>query len=146
MSSKEALEIIELILNNHSNMLEVNDKRNECLNVIKQDIERLEKLEIENRNNEKVIKDSVKLINKNLELKERLEVLEIENEQLKGNEDIVSNYAYGLKEENEKLKKAIEYEIELLIERRFNAYACDNYEVYNVIDAIIEELKEVLGE
>ena len=48
--------------------------------------------------------------------------------------------------ENEKLKKAIEDEIELLIERRFNAYSCDNYEVYNVIDAIIEELKEVLGD
>ena len=56
-----------------------------------------------------------------------------------------TEYAKVVKE-NEKLKKAIEYEIELLIERRFNAYACDNYEVYNVIDAIIEELKEVLGE
>ena len=77
MTSKEALEIIELALNNHSIMLEVNDKRNEYLNAIKQDLE-------------------------------RLEVLEIENEQLKGNEDIVSNYAYSLKEENEKLKKALE--------------------------------------
>lgn len=72
-------------------------------NILK-DLERLEKLE---SNSDKVIKDSVKLINKNLELQQRLEVLEKENEQLKGNENIVSNYAYSLKEENEKLKKAI---------------------------------------
>ena len=82
---------------------------------------------------------------------ERLETLEKENTRLNIIlDDTKSDYLKtlrekeSLKQENEKLKKAIEYEIELLIERRFNAYACDNYEVYNVIDAIIEELKEVL--
>lgn len=49
MTSKEALELLELILNNHSVMLEVDDNRMECLNVIKQDLERLEVLEKENQ-------------------------------------------------------------------------------------------------
>lgn len=38
---------------------------------------------------------------------ERLEQLEKENQDLKDNETIVSNYAFNLIQENEKLKKAI---------------------------------------
>ena len=43
-----------------------------------------------------------------IELKERLETLEIENEQLKGNETIICDYAYSLKQENETLNKALD--------------------------------------
>ena len=80
---------------------------------------------------------------------DRLEVLENENKKLNFENQTLRNgidldLNAKLLSENEKLKKAIEHEIELLIERRFNSYACDNYEVYNVIYAIIEELKEVL--
>lgn len=72
---------------------------------------------------------------------DRLEVLEKIIEEYK--KLYIYEKVIELQQENEKLKKAIEHEIELLIERRFNSYACDNYEVYNVIYAIIEELKEV---
>ena len=63
---------------------------------------------------------------------------------LEGFEKLKEYGYYDLLQQNENLIKEIKDEIELLIERRFNAYSCDNYEVYNVIDAIIEELKEVL--
>ena len=49
-----------------------------------------------------------------------------------------------LKKENEKLKNAIEKEISILEKRRFNAYACDDYKTHNVLNEVIEELKEVL--
>ena len=78
------------------------------------------------------------LMQENEKLKQQVEDLENNQETVLTTLELAVN-------QNEKLKKAIEYEIELLIERRFNAYACDNYEVYNVIDAIIEELREVLG-
>lgn len=51
-----------------------------------------------------------------------------------------------LLDENEQLKKAIEDEIELLVERRFSAYACDDYKTHSVLNTIIEELREVLGD
>ena len=56
----------------------------------------------------------------------------------------IENECFALEQENEKFKKAIKNEIELLIERRFNAYACDNYETHNILNTIIEELREVL--
>lgn len=43
MTSKEALELLEMILQNHSSMLEVTDKRFEFINVIKEYLEALEK-------------------------------------------------------------------------------------------------------
>lgn len=41
-------------------------------------------------------------------IKQDLERLEKENEQLKGNETIICDYAYSLKEENDKNKKIID--------------------------------------
>lgn len=116
MNSKEALEIIIFRLTSHEEDLELRETDKKAIEIIKQNLERLEKLEIENRNNEKVIKDSVKLINKNLELRQ----------------------------ENEKLKKAIEKELALLNERRETFWVTDSYDEYAVVNAIIEELKEVL--
>lgn len=87
-----------------------------------QDLERLEQLEIENRNNEKVIADGVKLMNRNLELQSRLEVLENENKELWENIEKY-NHKFAsverkkadliqvnekLKNENEELKEKIE--------------------------------------
>ena len=85
-------------------------------NIIKQALERLERLEIENRNNEKVIADGVKLMNRNLELQSRLETLEKENielqlqlEQLENSAKIrtqqADEYATTLKEKYLDLKQ-----------------------------------------
>lgn len=76
--------------------------------IIKQDLERLKVLE---SNSNKVIKDSVALINKNLELQQRLEELEKENQELWYN---VSKQAYLLNSKHidspfiERYQKAIE--------------------------------------
>lgn len=43
ITSKEALELLELILLNHSSMLVINDKRFEYFNIIKEHLEALEK-------------------------------------------------------------------------------------------------------
>ena len=55
-------------------------------------------------------------------IKQDLERLEKENEQLKGNETIICDYAYSLKQENEKLKKVIE----ILKEHIYLAYNLAN--------------------
>ena len=73
----------------------------------KQDLERLEKLEIENRNNEKVIKDSVALMNKNLELQQRLETLEKEKKEWKEYSFLLELSKQHEESKNEKLNKAI---------------------------------------
>ena len=74
MTSKEALEELVSIYNGiqYGIQYDVEDII-ELFDIIKQDLERLEVLE---SNSNKVIKDSVKLINKNLELQQ-------ENEKLK---------------------------------------------------------------
>ena len=64
----------------------------------------------------KVVSNSVKLINKNLELQQ----------------------------ENEKLKNMIDNKIDILSERMSKITDCDD--AYLIICDIIEELKEVLGE
>lgn len=82
-------------------------------------------------------KDLEKIEKENIRLK-------FENQELKFNETMLSNYGYDLKLENEKLKKAIEKEISILEKRRFNAYACDDYKTHSILNEVIEELKEVL--
>jgi hypothetical protein len=115
MTSKEALKDISYLILQEVDNLKYKDLWKEALNTIKQDLERLERLEIENRNNEKVVADSVKLMNRNLELQGRLEMLEKENKELKGLVDSLNKeqileveMIFDLEIENEKLKKAIE--------------------------------------
>lgn len=89
--------------------------------------------------------DCIKLIEP---IVERLEILETSVLEYKDQEQLywqTNENNVKLRDENEKLKKAIENEIELLIERRFNAYACDNYEIHSILNTIIEELREVLS-
>ena len=86
----------------------------DILNTFNQDLERLEVLE---RNSDKVIKDSVKLINRNLELQQ----------------------------ENEKLKKAIEIIIEkdVNIQILLNSFRFElGLEFYNKHDFIYEQLTQ----
>ena len=135
MTSKEALE--NLVHCKMTLKCPTCKHKNRCTmerdyNTIKQDLERLKTLE---SNSDKIIKDIVKLINKNLELQQRLEVLEKENEQLKGTENIVSNYAYSLKEENEKLKKALK-----IIKNK-----CYSLQLTEATDEEFNLIKEVLG-
>lgn len=85
------------------------------IDMFEQVLKDLDSLEVLESNNEKVIKDSVKLINKNLELQQRLEALEKENKELKEIIEIrkqmninLIDFSTKLKQENEKLKKAIE--------------------------------------
>lgn len=140
MTSKEALENISYEL--PMNCMEIN--------IIKQDLENYEKLkqqhdktlinngelvcknvklEIANKNNEKVIEDGVKLMNKNLELNNKIEQLEKENQELKEKLEIsqkankelsftANAYAKAQKpyiEKIQKLEKAIE-----ILKERFN--------------------------
>ena len=79
-------------------------------------------------------------------IKERLEVFKTELNNLQLDYDNKDMECIELYKENEKLKKAIEQEIELLIERRETFYITDSYDEYAVVNEIIEELKEVLGE
>lgn len=118
------------------------DDINEAFDTLKQDLERLEALE---SNSDKVIKDSVKLINKNLELQARLEVLEIENQDLKDNEKIITDYGFNLIQENEKLKKVIEIYTKL---STIDKECTTSYLVRNgmITQQEYELLKEVLGD
>ena len=52
----------------------------------------------------------------------------------------------ALEQENEKLKKAIKKELALLKERRETFWFTDSYDEYAVVNEIIEEFEEVLGE
>lgn len=91
MTGKEAYELIEAILSNHSFMLEVKDKRNECLAIIKQDLERLEVLEKENKKWREII---------GCDLCEALgrEILLEENEKLKKQIEDLENNKRGSKQ------------------------------------------------
>ena len=80
MTSKEALKKIGYLILQEVDNLKYKDLWKEALNIIKQDLERLETLE---RNSDKVIKDSVKLINRNLELQQENEKLKKEIEVLR---------------------------------------------------------------
>ena len=128
MTSKESLEIIELILNNHSNMLEVNDKRNECLNVIKKDLERLEE------------------INKVWHENEVMESVDINAKHL---QELYEYIIYANKQ-NEKLKKAIEImrnkkvDVRLLLLHNLKDYNFLIGNSYQLTKQEYELLKEVL--
>lgn len=120
--------------------------------------ERLKQLEIESRNNEKVVADGVKLMNRNLGLQSRLEALEKENKELliknnslniinTINQENIKNYLKEIVDyknkcinqiqENEKLKKAI---IDIL------EYIKCELDSIEIVDRIENILKEVLGE
>jgi hypothetical protein len=82
---------------------------------------------------------------------ERLEVLEKENKIIKNSILGTTQYEWinenhKLQQENEKLKKAIVKELALLNERRETFWFTDSYDEYAVVNEIIEELKEVLGD
>lgn len=99
MTSKEALERLYLGLYS----------QNEMSNYYDLVLKNLERLEILERNSDKVIKDSVALMNKNLELQQRLETLEKENKELR--KDNIIKYEYLIEAKNnqiEKLKKALD--------------------------------------
>ena len=113
MTNKEALRTIANTKTNHIKsekigqpriMYLVKEERKKELECIKKDLDRLEVLE---RNSDKVIKDSVNLMNRNLELQQRLEMLEQSSDTLS---TIAGNQLatiHNLIEENEKLKKTI---------------------------------------
>ena len=114
MTSKEALEQLRdkaqlLALIEGEKAYQFLDLIDNLYNTIKQDLERLE------------------AINKVWHDNEPMESVDINANHLQE----LYNYINKL-QQNEKLKKAIKNEIELLRERRFNAYACDNY-VHNII-------------
>ena len=73
----------------------------------------------------------------NINLKQQIMDLKKENKELLINK----NFAQGIAL---KYKKDIEKEIEILIERRSDAYYTEEDEVYRELDIIIEELREVL--
>ena len=111
MNSKEALERLED--NGKEYLLPVR-----VYKLIKQDLERLEQLEIANKNNEGLVRENVDLINRNLKLQD-------ENANLK--QDIASleldTCIPQLRKENTKLKQAIRILKEnLYIEFEHNYY------------------------
>ena len=120
MTSKEALDWLVNYLapfHFHANK-EKADKINNVLLTLKQDLERLETLEKENKKWREIV---------GCDLCEAL-----------GREILL--------EENEKLKKAIEKELALLKERRETFWFTDSYDEYAVVNEIIEEFEEVLGD
>ena len=79
MNSKEALEFLtEGICNctncsKYAECMELDEHESVCENakfIIKKDLVRLEQLEIANKNNEGLVRDNVKLMNRNLELQD----------------------------------------------------------------------------
>lgn len=117
MTSKEALERY------YSNLLygncgfQTEQEELDGLNAIKQDLERLE---------------AIDNLTKTIETRVLHEF------------NLPYDY-FEVKRENEKLKKAIEKELALLNERRETFWFTDSYDEYAVVNEIIEELKEVLG-
>lgn len=111
---------------------------------IKQDLELLEQLKQQRDslaiNNGELVVKVADLQKENQELKEKLELTETAR-QLLYNELKCCN---GISEYAQKLEKAIEKEIETLIERRSDAYYAEEDEVYRELNIIIEELKEVI--
>ena len=78
------------------------------IDAIKQALDRLEQLEIADRNNQNLVKTNVDLVNKNLELQKENQELKEEIQDLKDNETIVADYGIVLWNENEKSKKVID--------------------------------------
>ena len=96
-----------------------------------------------NEENRKKIDNLLSLLKQDLE---RLEVLEKENEQLKGNETIICDYAYSLKQENEALKKVIEKHLSHLEALNLKAPRLKRNDICVCLEDLIDRLKEVLGE
>ena len=75
-------------------------------------VKEIEQLETTNRNNEKVVADGVKLLNRVLELQARLEALEKENIELRQEVSGLEDYSYDVDCEKELLKKEKERQME----------------------------------
>lgn len=156
MTPKEALEKISWRFPNEPSF-------REWCNIINQALDRLEQLEIADRNNQNLVKTNVELVNKNLELQkenlnqsnliERLNRLIVkakqENQELK--EDLrlttiertnCENTFEELEEQYLKCKNVIKNEITLLEERKESYYYSEWYDTAKVIGIIIDELKE----
>ena len=103
MTPKEALQMIQDNLTPRTlGILTVE------FNVVKNALDRLEQLEIADRNNQNLVKTNVDLVNKNLELQKENQELKEEIQDLKDNETIVADYGIVLWNENEKSKKVID--------------------------------------
>ena len=78
MTSKEALNILwdelELYYSKHNDSV---IHYWNLLEIIKEDLDRIEQLEIANKNNENLVKENVRLVNENLSLKDKLNTLKI---------------------------------------------------------------------
>lgn len=97
------------------NLCDLATPNGDCLNyviglsgIILKALDRLEQLEIADRNNQNLVKTNVDLVNKNLELQKENQELKEEIQDLKDNETIVADYGIVLWNENEKSKKVID--------------------------------------
>ena len=128
----------------------IREMKKKEINIIKQDLDRLEKLEKANKNNEGLVRENTDLINRNFELQD-------ENKALKGNVKILEENKETLlklfdkaMEENTKLKNAIKIlkdkiEFEDLGEMQSgNVYRpyfndCIDQEEYELLKSVLEE-------
>lgn len=60
-------------------------------------------------------------------------------------DDELRSYIQKELEQFKQFKSAVKKELSILEDRRFDAYVCDDYETYRILNETIEELKEVLG-
>lgn len=58
-------------------------------------------------------------------------------------DDELRSYIEDELEHFKELRSAIEKELSILADRRFDAYACDDYETHRILDEVIEELRGV---
>lgn len=114
MTSKECLEAILDMLNYEQ--VDECDKKS-LLRIINRDLEKLEKLEIANKNNEGLVRENVDLINRNLKLQD----------------------------ENTKLKQAIKLLKPLVVVKKINGGYVVNARGFEILtECAYELLKEVL--
>lgn len=168
--SLEALDLLFTQLENAGKVIIVREC-NILYNTIKRDLERLKKLEKDYNLLDTTMESDDRIICELLKEKEQLQNdIKLNETQIDDLTLEVANYKHALEEKNEiimdlkkenqellvnknfaqgvalKYKKAIEKEIEILIERRSDSYYIEEDEVYRELDIIIEELKEVLSD
>ena len=127
MSSKEALEILFASYNfdvNYHDLIIAREK-------LEQALERLEKLEIANKNNEGIVRENTDLINRNLELQD----------ELKRCQDTIKKWMNDHKKliiENGKMKKALDIYKTKYIHNLYLRRSKDVEEYNKMIDKLSE--------
>lgn len=151
----EAAGIVKEALNQMEDLKQLNEKYLEELyrwgypNTPRH-IDEYKKLETEvnilKMKNEKLSEELYFLKGRFSELYKQNQSLEIDLKEEMDNYQDIGRLWHNSETEKEKLIEAIKHEIDILKDKRFTAYICDNQETYNTLDEIVEELEGLIND